>query len=302
MISPKSIVFITCYFGHWPPWINFFFETCKFNPSVDFLLFTDCDIPEAEAGNLKFIPFSLEKFNLLASEKLALKIALTNPYKICDFKPAFGALFQDHIHLYDFWGHLDVDLVLGDIREFITHDLLSKYELLAPRKEYVPGHFTLYKNCNKVNQLYRKSRDYKKIFTTPDQYFCFDECNFQWFELLKGKPIDQLNCDITSMTHIAKSLAEQELLKAYFETHILEEDTIDSDGNLITFNNMLAWENGRLRNLSDGKEYLYFHFHFLKKRQHFIIPSWKKIPSRFCISRNGFYEPPEDTVIGNFAG
>lgn len=40
-------------------------------------------------------------------------------------------MFQEYIKDYDFWGHCDADLIFGDIRKFVTDDILNKYDRLG---------------------------------------------------------------------------------------------------------------------------------------------------------------------------
>ncbi|WP_420882928.1 DUF6625 family protein [Zooshikella ganghwensis] len=41
-MSLKTIAIIIPYFGQWPEWIDLYIESCKHNPSIDWLLFSDC--------------------------------------------------------------------------------------------------------------------------------------------------------------------------------------------------------------------------------------------------------------------
>ena len=40
------------------------------------------------------------------------------PYKVIDFKPLFAHLFPEQVRGYDWWGHVDNDLVLGNVPTF----------------------------------------------------------------------------------------------------------------------------------------------------------------------------------------
>ena len=70
----KSMVLINVFFGKLPWYFNFFLKSCSTNPTVNFLIFTDQEKPKNCPNNIECIPFSLGKFNELASEKLNLKI------------------------------------------------------------------------------------------------------------------------------------------------------------------------------------------------------------------------------------
>ncbi|MEO1131626.1 MAG: DUF6625 family protein, partial [Cyanobacteria bacterium J06639_1] len=41
-----KIALIVVWFGQWPIWFPAFLRSCELNPSVDWLIFTDCPKPE----------------------------------------------------------------------------------------------------------------------------------------------------------------------------------------------------------------------------------------------------------------
>jgi hypothetical protein len=99
-------------------------------------------------------------------------ISLKDPYKLCDFKPALGFVFREYIQGYDFWGNCDIDLVFGDIRRFVTEDILEQIDIFGRF-----GHFELYRNTDEVRYLFKKSGalyDFKTVFSTKE-YYAFDE-------------------------------------------------------------------------------------------------------------------------------
>ena len=80
----------------------------------------------------------------------------------------------DVIKNYDFWGHCDIDLVFGDIRKFITDDILNYYD-----KIFFRGHLSLYRNIEKMNNLFKlnySGNNFKKVFTN-EKIYGFDEWN-----------------------------------------------------------------------------------------------------------------------------
>ena len=54
----KKIILINCYFGKFPSFFNLFLKSCEANPSVDFLIFSDCKC-EHHVSNIifKYISF-----------------------------------------------------------------------------------------------------------------------------------------------------------------------------------------------------------------------------------------------------
>ena len=168
----KKICIITIYIGKLPDYFNVWLKSCENNKSIDFIIITDQilhDIPD----NVKCINMSLEDLESKFQKKFDFKIKLKTPFKLCDYKPAYGYIFEEELTKYDYWGHCDIDLIFGDLRYFFNKCNLEKYNKFLPL-----GHLSLYKNnyennrkfMEKTNGLY----DYKFIFSS-EKNFLFDE-------------------------------------------------------------------------------------------------------------------------------
>ncbi|KAA0988753.1 DUF6625 family protein [Dyadobacter aurulentus] len=285
-MKSDDITFIIPFFGPPPAWWPFFLQSCNYNEGISFLIFAD-RLDTGVHGNVEVIKWSLPQLKQLAEEKLRMEVSLDSPYKICDLRPAFGLIFEDYIKGSRFWGTCDVDIILGNIRMFITSDILNEYDVITAKREYLIGHFTLYRNVRKVNLLFKRSADYRKVFQNPEA-FVFDECNFLWWKLLAGQPILETQPKIESMSHLVKRLDASGYIRAYFQTHVIEQDRLTPLGQLEGFTQTLTWKNGKLMDETESKEYLSFHFHFLKKDPEFSIPALEKVPECFAISQKGF--------------
>ena len=87
-------------------------ESCKRNPTVDFLLFTDCNSGGGEMPcNLKVYTISFSDLRERIARLYNFPIALNKPYKLCDFRPAYGHIFEEELKVYDFWGFCDMDMI-----------------------------------------------------------------------------------------------------------------------------------------------------------------------------------------------
>jgi hypothetical protein len=162
---------IVVWMGRLPSYFPLWIRSLQINDSFDFLLFTDQLIETKTPDNLKIVRLSFRELKDVISEKLSIRADIPHPYKLCDFKPAYGEIFSDYLGDYDFWGCCDIDLLFGDLKVFVTDDLLRSY-----RKIFSRGHLTLYKNEPAINSAYRRSKlmDYQKILQSPD-YCLFDE-------------------------------------------------------------------------------------------------------------------------------
>ena len=80
------------YFGRWPRLLPLFLESCRRNPRLDVLIVTDNDQPEGAPDSVRFITTGFGKIRDGFSRGLGFEVALPNPYKLCDFKSAYGFL------------------------------------------------------------------------------------------------------------------------------------------------------------------------------------------------------------------
>ena len=150
----KTIALVIPYFGKFHNYFSLFLKSCAYNPTVDFYIFTDIEEKYDYPPNVHRVIMSFETLKKRIQQLYDFEIVLNEPYDLCDFKVAYGEIFQEYLKPYDFWGFCDCDLIYGDIRHFLTEDLLDKYEKLFMR-----GHFTLFKNLAEINQLYRNAID-----------------------------------------------------------------------------------------------------------------------------------------------
>jgi len=283
----KTIGIVCCFVGEWPRWADLFLESCRHNPSVDFYLMTDCTPPRhVPPANVKLVPLDLPGFNALASEKLGFDVNLKWFYKLTDFKPTFGVVFRDYLQSYDFWGYCDLDLAFGDIRKFLTDELLDEYDVIATRKEFLTGHFTLYRNTDEVTRLFERSQDYRKVLTASNT-FAFDECGWGLHgKLLKGEDFAKVASEakVDSMMHVLERSPEIRVhRKTICDEHLPFKDTFGS------FVKEVRWEKGRIVDTPSRRELIYYHLQYLKESPGFYVPLWDRMPEAFLITKRGVY-------------
>jgi hypothetical protein len=267
------IVFIICWQGSMPWYFPYFLHSCRFNPTVDFLLFTDSsDLNLALPPNVKLIPRSIDQFKAEAAKALGFEVAVESGYKLCDFKPAYGHIFADYIRDYDFWGYCDIDVIFGNIRAFMTDELLNGYDIISARHDYLTGCFALYRNQPYFRELFKQSKDYRKVFTTSRNFF-FDETNFAFKEFEQGLHYSQIQTEVESMTHVVRRLQEENRLKAYFEFQIVEGFA----GNLL-------WKKGTLIYRKQFEAMLY-HLVRFKRKYSEPVDLYRTIPDEFRIGK-----------------
>lgn len=172
---------IVCWYGVFPDYFDIWKKSCESNPDYDFLIFTDQEV-NIDAANIKVKRVLLSELKTLIGSKLKLGVALEKPYKLCDFRPAYGVIFEDYLVDYDYWGHCDIDQIFGKISYFLPDNTIKQYERINHN-----GHFSLYKNNEKINNLFRMGGspfNWKEVFTNPENY-AFDE--FSGINLISKK-------------------------------------------------------------------------------------------------------------------
>lgn len=272
----KKIILLLPWFGKWPWYTSYFIHSCRFNSSVDFIILSDTVLEIELPPNIIFKKYTMNLFVKKASKALGFQVNIKHSYKICDFKPAYGYIFADIVKEYDFWGYCDIDIIFGNIRRFMTDEVLIKYDLISARHDYLTGCFALYKNIKYINELFMQSKDYKTVFTNPEN-FCFDETNYAFEAFGKGLNYNFIDTEIESMTHVVKRVENDNNIKAYFDFQIIEGYA----GNMI-------WENGKLV-YRNKFEVLCYHMVKFKTKYSEQIDFTKKIPNKFRIGKKKIY-------------
>ncbi len=150
----SKIVFIIPYFGRFHHYFQLWLHSCKFNPTIDWLLITDDKTAYNYPPNVHIIYTTFEDVVRQIQEKFDFPIALPNPYLLCEFRVAYGEIFSDYIKDYDFWGYCDTDVIWGNLREHLTEKILINYTKISWR-----GHLTLFRNNDIINGLYKMKID-----------------------------------------------------------------------------------------------------------------------------------------------
>jgi hypothetical protein len=276
MNSEQKITIIIPFFGKLPCVASLFFFSCRYNKNLHFLLFTDQPKPKGLPSNVEYYSFSLQGFNQLASMKLGQRINIRYPYKLCDFKPMYGIIWEEYLYDSTFWGYCDMDLIFGDSKEFLTKDLLDNFDVITARKDSLAGNFTLYKNNDVLKQLFYKSDSWEKIVQNSLWVHSFPEkfkskgrpvSNNLFYRLKKSFFSPHINkCMIPDMNVVLNNHSE---IKVHYGNFMLSDIMLKNRG----INNWsLNWKNGILSEKTTEHHYLFFHFYFLKNQATFQVP------------------------------
>ncbi len=301
-----KILVIIVHFGPWPPWINFFLQSCSWNRKIDWLLVSDQKRPEELPPNMQFFPSGLEAFGEKIGDCFGFPVRLVNPYKICDYRPAFGEIFSDHLQGYDYWGYSDLDLIYGSIRTFIEKPLKERADVIGVRKKYLAGHFVLLKNDPGILALYKQYPGYEAVFKDTTHHYGFDERSYLFGKRLwpdSSIPpfrsvyacLERIGNKIKyrlapaerkrnrDLDQITRELAKNGEIVLFREDLVRSDQWYEKNGKTDW---AIVWENGRLTDLQNGEEFLHFHLLRSKKNPAFSVDEWKSC-SRFLITTEG---------------
>lgn len=260
-----KISLIVPYFGAWPPWFPAFLLTCRHNPGVEWIFITDCPVPEYHGDNVRFIAGTLQDLNALATEKLGFRVSLSHAYKICDMRPAFGRIFSDYLSESTFWGHCDVDIIWGNIRKFITDEILQQHDVISARRHHIAGHFTLFRNTGKNNDIYTMFPMFEKVLRNPE-HIVFDE---------------------RGMTRAIQHLIDRDGLRVYWPRFLLNfaNPKTDRPSRLDGYTRGWYWNRGHLYDQTENSaEIMYLHFMTWKNTLQKIDFGYADSPSAFHIT------------------
>lgn len=273
------IALVMPYFGKLPDLATYFFESVSHQPDIDVLLFTDADLTVPVGDNVKLHPFTLAEFSDLASRRLGIQMKFDTPYKICDLKPAYGAVFQDYLGGYRFWGYGDIDVIYGDLARYLQ-PLLDDHDLISFRRGWISGSLCVLRNCDKVNFAYRCSADWAKVFTAPEYQF-FDELGGHFFNAVgEGEDLGTLKGKVDSFTHVVKRLQHDSVLRCSFADQACED---------IDWGETLLYDQGKITRCRGSAEVLYVHTVLMKRRFFFVPPPHQAERGRFFIRKTGIY-------------
>lgn len=283
----KKIIFICPYFGKLPYqqmilWLN----SCKYNKNIKWIVITD-DVTKFELpNNVVFLYKTLEELKNEFQKKFDFKISLEHAYKLCDYKPLYGYLFEDLVNGYDYWGHCDItDCIFGDLELFLNYKNIKKYD-----KIFFLGHMTIYRNNSKINKRFflptSSNKTLEDILGTNEN-MAFDEINnYSINQIYK-----EYGFSLKRMDYVYSDIS----CKSYeFITGTYDSEFKFKRNPYVPM--ICYWENGKLyniyikNNIIIKKEIGYVHY---QKRKMKCNLNLKNI-DRFLIVPSGFIECNEN--------
>ena len=223
------------YFGKLPSYFPAFVHSCSGMRGGKIMLLTDDESVSEYSFPEVFIVKKMSFLDMQKKVKERLGGILPSGYKLCDYRPAYGVLFDEYIKGFEYWGYCDCDTLMGDVLGFLEKINYQQYDRIGSK-----GHFTIYRNNDNIKKLYlHKMKKAKPIadfrYVSKTSY----PCNF----------------DERGMNDICREVG----LSFYRENHVLAVEDHHSlhfhtYGTVYSSNvppQLFVWE--------DGKVYLYEH-------------------------------------------
>lgn len=259
----KTILIIP-YYGRMPDYFDLWAQSARANSDFDFLIVSDLSFDVQEYENIRLLEMGFQELKTRIQQLMDFKIVLDTPYDLCEYKPVYGHVLEEYIEDYDFWGFCDVDVILGNLKHFITDEMLDHYDKL-----WFSGHFTLMRNNQKMRLLYREMYpnvlDYRFAYST--KHIChFDE---------NGT--------------IAYADEYDSNVRFYFRWSYFDTDVYSYELLIRNEESCVVWDNGTLTAYwnegENTEEFMYIH---LQKRKMLRAFSGKR--DTFAIMRNEFLD------------
>ncbi len=275
-------ILIICYYqGKFSNYIDYFLGSCVRNKNLNFLILSD-EVESRRVENVEYQSMTLHDFNQKATDALGLKIELDRGFKVCDLRPAYGEIFKDEIASYDYWGFCDFDTILGRTSDFL--DVLTREEIdvFASTPGWNSGSFSVYRNTEEVNKLFR-SNDHWKVIFSDNKYYGFDECCQRW-----SNPLDPLNPgeELFSIYDLLR-LPKNKHINAIYRDVVIEWP---KDIKSLTLS-----REGWINQVS-GQKFMYLHLLLMKNSWRFYLPKYSSANSDYYVSGMGLSYRPQKGV------
>lgn len=172
----KEVCIILPYFGKFNNYFELWLKSCKYNNMIDWYIYTDDRAHYEFPKNVHVTYCNFSDIRENAIRLFGNGIKLDTPYDLCKFKVAYHVLFPDITNRYKYWGFCDCDLIWGDLYSAISSALKEGYDKISWR-----GHFTLFKNSVKIQNLYLSevpgNTTFKNCISKKiNEINLFDEC------------------------------------------------------------------------------------------------------------------------------
>lgn len=171
--------FLLDIFGRDYDWMPKYIENCNTlaKDGWEWVIITDREIEGK--GNVSVVKMTQEKLEKGIEHRLDIRVDLVDKRRqdsraIGEFHPAFAVIFPELVEGCDFWGYTNNDVIYGRLSHFLPDSHLEQLDIFGNDPEQMNGIFSLLRNTDAVNNLFREVPDWQTIFRGWN-YSAFDE-------------------------------------------------------------------------------------------------------------------------------
>lgn len=277
----NRVAIVMPYFGHAPAYLGAYLASLK-GKHLDVLWISDITVPQ-HPDNFRTFHMTFDMCKERIANRLGTPVCINGAYRLCDFKPMYGHVFEDLLSDYDYWGFGDCDLIYGELfNDFLDQTVLTgEHDAISLAKDYLAGPMSFFRNDERMRLLYRKARNWKEVCAeTGKKILHFDECGSTGFFI----PLSQGKMTMEECSQIRDSFAavvwREPNLKFWHQTVLHERTLWGSDGVIVKGSQVSR----------DGEPLAVYHFITAKGTLWFRVPNvpYERVGD-FRITATGFY-------------
>lgn len=262
-----AALLILPYFGAFGEWLSLYLQSLAKQHTLDLLLLSDVEPPELPR-NARRLPMTFDDLRKMANAKLGTEIRLHRIRNICDLRPAYGLIFAELTHGYEYWAFGDEDVLYGDLDSMLGPLLDGTADLVSPGTNGKSGHLTVVRNRSKMNDLAMKDPAYKDVLVSTE-HWAYDETSWRF------------GADISSFYKIATAAeARGELSICRGLPRVVN---VPAPGRWYVYDGLGLYED-------TGRQLLYYHWGRMRHRN-LRWPDAETARNGFAFDRYGFYDP-----------
>ena len=190
-----SNVIITMYMGALLPFFPLYVESIRRNPRTSWIFVHLGDLDQKilslvdlkAASNFQFVHVSDQQVETHVQQRLniTLKIADINGYKLNDWKPLYGSLFDKWISSCAYWGYGDADVIYGNVdlglQQLENESGLGQYKVVSTGHNRLQGCLSFFKTDPILKDFMEKHYtewEWKDVGLGKIHYLRLDEFGF----------------------------------------------------------------------------------------------------------------------------
>ena len=226
----NHIAIVIPYFGKIPDYLGTYLASLV-DKHVDVLWISDLPVPR-HPENFKSIPMTFDECKARIASRLGVPVRIDVAYRLCDFKPMYGQVFEDLLADYDYWGFGDCDLVYGEpFNDFLDKVVLSgDYDVISLDPAYLSGPTCFFRNDARMRTFYRKTRNWKEVCAAASLQ-AFDECGGEFHFQLMGGTMTMEDCSRIRDSFSAAVWRDPDL--RFYHKEVIDERSLWRFGDVV---------------------------------------------------------------------